>query len=680
MLLNEVILLDSVPCRVIDIWERQAALCSLEKPSLPLQIKPLEEISEAQSVEDPYAALRLRTPKGRSLEKAKKNYALIEPIVTTPHIAFSNRLRNQLMREQSKGDTSLRKQLTRQLLTYWQKGQTLTALAPEYGKATGERNYVKKPGRKCGAGLNPPPVNPEIRKLFDEICRKHLLQENGVSVRRAYTYCIEGYRSMHPDVPPEEVPSFNQFRYFYLSRFTPAERTARRVNSQRYDKDVRPLSGTSYDVVNGIGHTWSYDSTLADIHLVSSASREEKIARVRLDVITDDYSKMIVAVRATLQNAQYKTALETFSAAVCDKKEYVKRYGLEIEASDWPVKGLPQCLKGDNGELQTKQAVVLSRSLGVRFEATPSYRADSKSIVERMIGMIQAEYTDGESAVPAKETSRKAGGKETRHKATLNLSELNAIAIRAAIQLNHRALEIVPSEYPAHEDGRMLRPIDVWNWARDMGRSYLRGFSGDEQLRIALLPRYKASFSREGIKVEGLRYWNADAQRRGWFDRAKDAKRPTNMSVALDPSDISHAWLFPDDSENPYECWPCELHSADRRFKGMSLTEAREARKQIAANLERTRRAYDIEAGKARTETQALRAQARSETPQSGASTAAIIAQIPQNRQAERILEEKGKQLMPQMQDNSVEPNEPGDDEIDYSFPDDYVPPFMRDK
>lgn len=668
--------------RVLGFSDSTAALYEMTQPKFSIEYAPVEAIREAETLEDPYGSMRMKTPVGRSREKAQANYALIEPIVSDPQILFDEVKRNRLLRELSAGTTSQRKQLTRLLTTYWLKGQTPGALNPDYKKPTGPRVYKKKCGRKNNAGLEPPPLSDEIRKLFDAACRKYILQENGVSIKKGYTLMLQSYKAAHPDAADEALPSFNQFYYFFRNHYTPAERVSRRVNSRRYNKDRRALPGNVYDVVDGIGHTWEYDSTDADINLVSSSDRTKKIGRPRLDVVVDKYSKMIVGVKVTLQNAQYQTAADTLFIAMTDKRSFAARYGIEIEEADWPVKGKPLCILGDNGELEAGQSDVLMRGLGIKLDFSPSFRADAKGVVERLIGLVQAELDLAAGAAkPSKETLYKAGAQETRDKATVTLEEYGRCVIKAVLSLNCRRLEELPPHFPSAD--MMHRPIDVWRWAAANGRSRLREVNeGDETMRLAFLPHYTPTFSKRGICAEGLYYWSDDAANFGWLERGAGAERPKGMELVLNPSNVSQAWLLPD-PKDPATRWPCRLHTRSAQFEGRSLFEVHSMQASICEKRQLTERAYDVLAGRTRMEILQIALDAARRTPKSSQSRRQIIAGIPAARREERIREERSERRMPEMTDNAEnQATAPASDaELDdYAYPNDYIPQFQRNE
>jgi len=667
---NAVIEWQGSPHRVLMSYAEHCVLFEMNAKSLKLKEAEASEVADAARLEDPYERLRTKSPQGKTLARAEENYALIEPIISNPKMLFDVELRRRLIREAAEGDSSRRHKIVRLLMTYWLKGQTPSALTPEYGKNTRERNNERKSGRKNSSGIEPPPVNPEIRRLFDRICRKHLLQPEGVSTRRAYSYFTAAYKEAHPQ--EAAVPSFHQFLYYYRKTFTSAERLNRRVNPHRYSKDVRPLPGTVYDVVDGIGHTFEYDSTLADINLVAEHDRSLKIGRPRLDVVVDKYSKMILGVKVTLQNASYQTAADTLCIAMMAKQAFAAKYGVDISEEDWPAGGIPMSIMGDNGELAAQQADYLNRALNIRLQLAPPFRGDAKSVVERTIGLIQGEFADvTPEARPSRETLRKAGAQETRQKASLTLKELTAMVIRIVLQLNERALDGLPPEFPA--DQLRHRPIDVWNWAQRNRRDYRREPKNEKTLRLAMLPRFKASFSREGIKAEGLCYWNDEAQTFGWFDRSRAADRPKNLRLAIDPCNVSTAWLFPKPNESPELCWPCRLHPSSQRYEGRTLYETHLIREQVRDLRSQTEAQYTQKAGELRAGQQQAARTARSAVLAAEESLGSTLAKIPENRRRERIQEERGGQSLPNMPDNDRAKAAPQDDDS-CAFPDDFVP------
>ena len=125
-----------------------------ELRSVPLQeFRQAEETNEFRLLDDPYQQHRERNFDGKASEKMRANYALIAELVPNPALLAGAHARASLLDQAAGGDPVLKRKIYRLLNIYWLKGQTPSALIPEYGKRTRSRVYTKKPGRQSADGV-----------------------------------------------------------------------------------------------------------------------------------------------------------------------------------------------------------------------------------------------------------------------------------------------------------------------------------------------------------------------------------------------------------------------------------------------------------------------------------------------------------------------------------------------
>lgn len=640
---NDVIHWRDADYRLLGVVANQAILFPMNEAGIALVKAPESELSAAEQngaavlTNDPYAALQFKTPSGKAAEKTQENLKLIEPVLSLGDEMLANdKARSQKLNELSGGDPSRRRKAVRVLSAYFKKGQCENALQPEYGKNTAPRECVRKPGRRFkDASVCPPPVNEELRKLFVRIIERHVLKNGGLSLAKAHSLLVTDYLAKHPGTTPATAPSINQFRYFYRRYKTFPEKLRAKTPAIEYEKDKRSLHGTTYDIVDGIGHIYEVDATIAGVYLVAETDRTRLIGQPTLYVVTDIYSRKIVGVHIAVEAAQFAAAAVALTNAFESKAAYLEANSDHLDAKLWEASGLPHTLTADNAELSGQQIEAFCRSSGVRISNTKAYRGDQKGTIERSIGLIQERVEPHIEAKPSPHRLKKEGRVEMRDKASLTLSEYRKLVLNAIVDINNRALELVPPDYPSTN---LPTPNAIWDWCQSAGggRSYLRRPPKGDLLERALMPRFEATVSREGIKAEKLLYACDKARELGWMERDRHAPRPKKPRLAIDPNNVSRAWLFPDEDTAPADAWPCRLASQSNRFERMPLFEARSELEALRISNDRAVRAHAEIQGRMYRRNEAIAKEAKQAKPKDKPSLKAALENLADNRRRER--------------------------------------------
>ena len=529
MIANSVVQWNGSDYRILSIIGSTAYLYPMQAKTISLVQSDLPTLQKsAREVEDPFVELRARPLSDKARERADRLYRLIEPIVSDGRIFSDSTERQRLIRSVTGKNRTIYFQVIRALMAYWQRGQSVSALASQTGRSSG----AGKCGRKA-----PCERGEELDAHLDRVCKQYLLKPNGDSLANAYRKSCNEWKSRYPGKP---APTLYQLRYYYETHTTRLERAAARNDTIRFNKEVRSLKGTAASIAMGVGSIYEIDSTQADVYLVAEHDRTQTIGRPTIYLVTDLYSGMIVGLHVTMQSACFLAAADTLYAAMTSKQELCAKYGISITQSEWPCQGAPAGITADNAELKGYQSELLTRNCGISIHNTASYRGDQKSTVERFLGLTQSTVRDYMTAVPSKQTMRKAGAKDTRDRATLTVSEYTRMLLHAAKVLNTRPKESLPPDYPA---GEPPTPLSIWNWACRTGRSVLNSAITPQMLRVMLLPRYPASFSRNGVgaqkgPIAAMRYRCDELEQQGVFLRDHHPARPEDVQLALDPSDI----------------------------------------------------------------------------------------------------------------------------------------------
>ncbi|WP_234935203.1 Mu transposase C-terminal domain-containing protein [Pseudomonas savastanoi] len=518
-----------------------------------------------------------------------------------------------------------------------------------------------------GKGSN---VTPDIERIFRRVIEERLLKERHPSIPDAYASGLNLLRAVLPQLPTSELPTLGQFRYFYGREYHFTDTLPCRVSAVDFAKDFRPLSSTSTTEALGPGYRYQIDATIADIYLVSEHDRSLIVGRPVVYMVIDVFSRMVVGMYVGFEGPSWVSAMVALANTVADKVEYCRQYGVEIDASDWPVQGLPDVVLADKGELNGTKVEAFSQAFGVRIENAPARRGDTKGIVERYFRTVQERFKPYASGVVEDTTSRKRGGHDYRLDASLTLPEFTQIIIAGILHHNsfhtlskYDRTSGMPGDLPAI-------PVMLWNWGLANLTGRLRT-APEELVRINLLPHESATVSELGIRLFGCFYSCQEAIREGWFHRGQ-GRRPTGVTVAYDPRSADHIYLRPSNSLKDY--WVCDLADRSRRFRGMTFWDvwllSREERR---SDTNAAAQAL-VERGNLLKQIESIIALAEDASPvKTGMTKKDLGTQIRENKQQEKRQERQKTAFKPE----KIQQEKPaeviplrGEKQEDYAFPD----------
>ena len=477
-------------------------------------------------------------------------------------------------------------------------------------------------------------------------------------------------RAVLTELPTFELPTLGQFRYFYGREYHFTDTLPCRVSAVDFAKDFRPLSSTSTTEALGPGYRYQIDATIADIYLVSEHDRSLIVGRPVVYMVIDVFSRMVVGMYVGFEGPSWVSAMVALANTVADKVEYCRQYSVEIDASDWPVKGLPDVVLADKGELNGTKVEAFSQAFGVRIENAPARRGDAKGIVERYFRTVQERFKPYASGVVEDTTSRKRGGHDYRLDASLTLPEFTQIIIAGILYHNnfhtlskYDRTSGMPGDLPAI-------PVMLWNWGLASLTGRLRT-APEELVWINLLPHESATVSELGIRLFGCFYTCQEAIREGWFHRGQ-GRRPTGVTVAYDPRSADHIYLRPSNSLKDY--WVCDLADRRRRFRGMTFWDVWMLSKEERRSDTNAAAEALVARGNRLKQIESIVAQAEDASPvKTGMTTKDLGTQIRENKQQEKRQERLKTAFKPEKAQRA-KPAEViplrGEKQEDYAFPD----------
>lgn len=591
-LINSVYILNTIQYRILKFLPKYTVWIAIDNknafPELILseEFKSLSADLSLTPAQDPYEYLkRLNLNENTiQLKKRDENFSLIQDLIDDEQVLTNAKIRTAKIKNiHLEKNVSINK-ILRLLRRYWQRGQTINALVPDYENSGGKGQKRTIGDKKIGRpriyelceGKN---VTKQVELYFKKIIEEYLVPIKRQSINETYLRFKSLFSKDFPQVQAADIPTYAQFYYFYNTRYRNENNFKDILTNQKTLKDHKPLTSTATMQANGPGARYEIDSTIADIYLVSSRDPSQIIGRPTVYIAIDVFSRMITGLYVGMENSSFNTAIQCLSVAIQDKVAFCLSYDLQIQSEDWPVYGLPGAILADRGELIGYQIELLEKNFSVRIENAPPYRSDAKGIVERALGIIQSRFKSYDNiGVVSGFKEKKKGGHDYRLEACLTLSEFRKIILSCVLLRNNyhvltkydRSADM-PTDLPSI-------PLKLWQWGLQHRTGMLRQVD-NKSLYVGLLPRIDASLSDQGLKVKGLLYQCLEMHQQGWFIRNTTKSRPKKMRIGFDPYSVNTIYVFFD--ENKLEYWEAHLSDASRQYEHLTWWEAEQIQKAI---------------------------------------------------------------------------------------------------
>lgn len=215
-------------------------------------------------------------------------------IIESGYKAFFPYERGLLVRQAIELTESNKPTIYQLLRSYWQRGQKLNALLPNYDHCGGKgkkRNITKKlgaPSKKTKLKGEPPGINinEQLRIIIVKSAKKYH-EKQKLTLKDAHQRMCEDCFSVkikEKDVneiplllPQEQCPTLRQFNYWYYKDRDLKKSLISREGKRKFNLSYREVLGNSTEMAPFPGALWQIDSTIADIYLVSSLDRSRII-------------------------------------------------------------------------------------------------------------------------------------------------------------------------------------------------------------------------------------------------------------------------------------------------------------------------------------------------------------------------------------------------------------------
>lgn len=374
------------------------------------------------------------------------------------------------------------------------------------------------------------------------------------SLKTAYALMLKNKYCDEFGVLKAEYPTFNQFRYFYRTHRKLQTYYIARDGIKDYQRNNRPLLGDGVRAFAPNVGVGLLDATICDLYLVDDSG--SLIGRPILTACIDAYSGLSCGYNVSFVGGNYSLRGLMLNV-ITDKVAHCKKYGITIEKTDWNCDKLPGTLVTDKGTEYVSENFEQITELGVSLINLPAYRPDLKGKIEKFFDLVQSAYKKHLKGKGVIEPDfRERGAHDYRKDACLTLKEFETIVLHCIIYYNTKLLL---ENFPFTEDmlKAQVKPFAncIWNYQLESLGSNLISVT-TENLILTLLPRTNATFSRKGLKANGLRY-----KCEGFTERFLSGGTAV---VAYNPEDCGTVWLCEKGTFTPFEL-------IESRFAGKSI-------------------------------------------------------------------------------------------------------------
>jgi hypothetical protein len=469
---------------------------------------------------------------------------------------------------------------------YWQRGQIKNAPLPEFdhrdtqgkehqspdrhARKRGRSSYVAK-FTGVSTGVN---IDDTIKEYFRRGTKLFYENAGKMPMTQAFKRILtlffhQGYELRNgvlvPLLPPAaELPTFNQYRYWYTKERDLTRSIA--VGDGLHACEIQGGACLEHlrQMIPGPGYLFEIHVVVGDIFLVSLLDRRRIIGRPVIYIIDDVFSDLIAGMSVSLEGPSWQGAMLALENAARDKVTFCQEFGIDITEDDWPSHHLPKAILIGDG-LIPKSANNLVDALDIEISYTPPYRLDWKEFFERsfpVLDDVMIHWAPG-SATNLPEPGR------NRHRldACLTLHDFRRLLINCIVE--HNMAHHLSND---HLDGDMIAdgvepyPRDIWKWGIQNRSGVLRALSIDEACRNFLLEA-EASVTQEGICFHQLHYTCGRAIQERWFEQVRAGmKGVLTIPILYDPRTPDRIYLRLQESQPLEICWLLEKDRA--MFKG----------------------------------------------------------------------------------------------------------------
>lgn len=489
---------------------------------------------------------------------------------------YNKKFRSNLIKDINHKYNASKVTIYKNLRLYLQGGMTKNSLLTHIS-TNRIMNYSCKTGRKRfitqGNGII---VDENTLFHIKNIYEKYYLKIDGSTIKQTYHEFLYQYYSyitiengaeVKKILDDDKIPTLRQFTYHMNKIRNAKQEIINKAGKIKYQQTERPTLSREDINVFGPGHLYEIDSTISDIYLTSTISRNVVVGRAVLYLIIDVYSRLITGFYAGIEESSWTAAMMAYINMNENKVDFCKKYDIDISEDQWPSSGIPSKINADRGETISKASDELVKHLNITIENNPAYCPDMKGIVERWFKNIN-EYLQRYVPGGVRRDHMQRGGDDYRKNAVLNIKEFNQIIIKFILSYNNTVLQSFPMSKDMIANELIPTPSNIWNYGADTNLLFTSRVP-KEKMMLSLMPKTKAAIQRGGINFKGLYYTCETGIRENWFLRVSNA--PKHVDIAYDPRNLNKIYIYDKKTMQFETCTMLEKSHKD--YKDISLDE-----------------------------------------------------------------------------------------------------------
>lgn len=508
-----------------------------------------------------------------------RNYELIKPLIIDCNFLreYSLNSRSRIVVDHAVSMNVPPLKIYKALAKFWTYGQLPNALLMFTSKCGGKGKQKASSGKIRGRPLVAGRFIVRLRQKVNiteddkENIRREVLVNLSPQKKFTYSFTYDLFKknyysdeieSANAEQRPAQMPTLNQFIY-WAKKLVPQEQIIRhRVSDSVWGKDYEGFDDSVSENIKAPGMRYELDSTIADVYLVCEFNRELVLGKPTLYFVVDTASRMIVGLHISMEFASWKAARQAIFNACTSKVEFCKRYGIEINESDWPCTGTPARILCDRGEMIGEKPEKLIKQIGPTLEFAPPYRGDFKAIVERRFG-ITNEVVHVLPGTTLAEL-RKRGQRDCRLDAALSIKAFTEVILHLCIEHNKdRTFDYILNRELIEGDLNFT-PLNYWKLFVSKHQHAVQSVSTNT-LIARLMDESTARVSENGIVFKGRRYSCEKSVNESWGTKALN-RGSWKVECRSDESWTTDIYIREEDSS---EYLKCRLMRADELYAGL---------------------------------------------------------------------------------------------------------------
>jgi putative transposase len=362
-----------------------------------------------------------------------------------------------------------------------------------------------------------------VEQIIREVLRSHYLSKQKLSETVIWNEIKERCRKINLS-----VPALNTVR-LRIQWLDPYVLTRKREGVDAA-KTLQSAGGTPPAIVSPLEQV-QIDHTIMDLMIVDDINRQP-IGRPYITVAIDVFSRCLIGMLITLEAPSAVSVGLCLAHAVCDKRPWLERLGVDI---DWPMTGKPLLLYLDNASEFKSEALRRGcEQHAIALEYRPLGKTHYGGIVERIIGTLMQKIHELPGTTFSNPSQK--GDYDSEAKAALTLNELERWLV-LAVNHYHNSIHHTLNQTPA----------SLWSEGiAQLGN--VPTVANPRTFLIDFLPVIRRQINRGGFLIDHIAYY-ADVLK-PWIANRHQLQK---FIIRRNPLDLSRIWVLDPDGNRYIE-------------------------------------------------------------------------------------------------------------------------------